>query len=278
MITVTLTTDWGGDGLYSGAFKGRLVHCVPGIQLIDITHSVDALNPAMAVYALHNGYSFFADNTIHVVGVGGNVGNEHVLESREFICFEYNKHYFIGPNNGMWEMLFGEVPEEVYVLDYTPQYTSFPELNIYVEAILQLSLGKHPYEIGHLGTCKLGRLISLPARKSNELLGIFQYFDVYGNGITNISQEEFYDAAQGRSFSIIVGSDRAQFVTDFIAQDYSEGDPSKILALFSFTGFLEICVPSSQLTKFLHIEKNTKILVRFFDGSEDVKIENGKLF
>lgn len=271
MITVTLTTDWGTDGIYSGAFKGRLVQRIPGVQLVDVTHQVHPLNPIKAVYALKHAYEFFAKKTIHIVGVGGVVGI-HSDVQREFICFQYNHHYFIGPNNGMWEMLFGEVPSEVFVLEKSSaasQFHSFPELDIYIEAISKLALGNEPKHIGTKSTCKLGRLVALPVRKENALLGVFQYFDVYGNGITNISKDEFYELAQDRPFRIMVGSERSQFITDFIADDYSQGDSSKILALFSFTGFLEICVPQSELTKFLHIDKNTKVLVRFFDKGED---------
>jgi|SRR5690554_5446668 S-adenosylmethionine hydrolase len=277
MTTVTLTTDWGGDGIYSGAFKGRLMQSVPNIQLIDITHTIDALNPVKAVYSVQNGYSYFAEGTIHIVGVGGNIGKQTEAK-REFICFEHNNHFFIGPNNGMWEMIFGEIPKSVFAISGTIAHDSFPEIDVFSETVSLLAQGKKPEDTGTITTCRLGRLVSMPVRRNNELLGSFQYFDVYGNGITNISKQEFYEMAEGKQFSIIVGSERTQFITDFIAQDYSEGDPSKILALFSFTGFLEICVPSSQLTKFLHIDKNTKILVRFFDETEQNNAKSGTLF
>ncbi len=283
MITVTLTTDWGTDGIYTGAFKGRLVQRIPGVQMVDVTHNADSLNPIKIVYALKNCYGFFAKKTIHVVGVGGVIGTDAKQTQREFICFEYNHHYFIGPNNGMWETMFGEIPTEVFKLEKTPaaeKFNSFPELEVYIEAISKLALGMQPKHVGEKTDCAYGRRIGLPARKYNELIGAFQYMDSYSNGITNITKEEFYDAAKGRNFKICVGSERIEFVTDFIAQDYTDGDGTKIIALFSFTGFLEICVPQTKLSKFLHIDKNTKILVRFFeDGEEEEKEkEEGSLF
>lgn len=281
MITVTLTTDWGADGIYAGAFKGRLVSRVPGVQLVDITHQVDVLNPLKAVFALQHAYQYFMKKTIHVIGVGGNLINHSVQEPRDFICFQYNHHYFIGPNNGIWEMLFGEIPKEVFLLEKTniaKKFNSFPEMEIYIEAIGKLGMGMEPKHLGEQVECKLGRRIGLPVRKSNQLLGEFLYFDVYGNGITNITQHEFYETCKDRPFSIIVGMQRSQYTTDFIAQDYSEGDTSKIIALFSFTGFLEISIPDGMLTKFLHIEKNTKILIQFFDSLADKQKDEGLLF
>jgi len=281
MITVTLTTDWGADGIYVGAFKGRLVQRIPGVQMVDVTHQVEPLNPIRAVYALQNCYKFFAKKTIHIVGVGGDIGTDAPINKREYICFQYDHHYFIGPNNGMWETMFGEVPDQVFKLEKSSlaeQFNTFPELDIYIEAISKLSLGMEPKHVGTLVECAYGRRTALPARKGNQLLGTFQFFDTYGNGITNISKDEFYEIAKGRPFQIMVGSERDEFVTNYIATDYSEGDSTKIMALFSFTGYLEISVRSSQLSKFLHIDKNTKVLVRFIDEGEQQHPENGALF
>lgn len=283
MITVTLTTDWGADGIYAGAFKGRLVSRVPGVQLVDITHQVDVLNPMKAVFALQHAYQYFMKKTIHVIGVGGKLTSNNLVDSREFICFQYNHHYFIGPNNGIWEMLFGELPAEVFLLSKTPlskKYNSFPEMEIYIDAIGKLGMGMEPKHLGELVPCNLGRKISLPVRKPNQLLGEFLYFDVYGNGITNILMSEFYEVCKNRPFSITVGMDRPQYVTDFIAEDYTEGDSTKIIALFSFTGYMEIAVPQIHLNKFLHIDKNTKIFIQFFDSLEDKEKqrEEGFLF
>lgn len=280
MVTVTLTTDWGADGFYTGAFKGRLVSRVPGVQMVDITHQVDALSPMKAVFALQHAYQYFMKKSIHIVGVGGKMNNNSNLEQPEYICFQYNHHYFIGPNNGIWETLFGEIPSEVFLLERTPiskKFLAFPELEIFIDAIGKLAMGMEPKHLGNPIPCIMGRKISMPVRKTNQLLGEFIYFDVYGNGITNITKQEFLEMQKDRPFSIMVGMQRPQYITDIINEDYSEGDSSKIIALFSFTGYLEIAVPQFQLTKFLHIEKNTKILVQFFDSIEDKEREEGLL-
>lgn len=280
MITVTLTTDWGADGLYTGAFKGKLVSRVPGVQLVDITHQVDVLNPLKAVFALQHAYQYFMKKTIHIVGVGGKISQGSDLEVPEYICFQYNHHYFIGPNNGIWEALFGEVPKEVFALERSPlskKYFAFPELEIFIDAVGKLAMGMEPKHLGELVPCKLGRRIGLPVKKQNQLLGEFLYFDVYGNGITNISKDEFYQVCNNRPFSIMVGMQRQQYITDVIADDYNEGDSSRIVALFSFTGYLEIAVPQKQLTQFVHIDKNTKILVQFYDSLEDKERDEGIL-
>ncbi|MDR0941969.1 MAG: SAM-dependent chlorinase/fluorinase, partial [Bacteroidales bacterium] len=134
MITVTLTTDWGTDGLYTGAFKGRLVSRIPGVQLVEISHQIDYLQPIKAALALQNSYSFFMAKTIHVLSVGGSANS---MQPVQHICFQYKNHYFIGPNNGIWETIFNEIPTTVYALPSelsSKNFNSFPELEIYIDA------------------------------------------------------------------------------------------------------------------------------------------------
>ncbi|MDR1761776.1 MAG: SAM-dependent chlorinase/fluorinase, partial [Bacteroidales bacterium] len=243
MITVTLTTDWGNDGLYTGAFKGRLVSRIPGVQLVDISHQIEPLQPAKAALALQNSYHFFLANTIHVLAVGGKLNR---IKQVPYICFQYNHHYFIGPNNGVWEMIFNNIPTNVYALPTilsSDKFNSFPELEIYIDAIGKLALGMQPNHLGEQVQCEMGRKISLPGRTPDSLQGEIIFFDGYGNGLTNITKQEFEAARKNRPFSIRVGSMRAQTTTDRIAcnyNDYDEKDSMKIIALFSFSGYLEI--------------------------------------
>ena len=50
-----------------------------------------------------------------------------------------------------------------------------------------------------------------------------------------------------------------------------------LVALFSFTGYLEIAVPQKQLTQFVHIDKNTKVLIQFYDSIEEKQQDEGVL-
>ena len=38
MVTISLTTDWGTSGFYTGLFKAKLVQKLPGAQIVDISH------------------------------------------------------------------------------------------------------------------------------------------------------------------------------------------------------------------------------------------------
>ncbi len=271
MITVTLTTDWGIDGLYTGAFKGRLVARIPGVQSVDISHQIDPLQPQKAAFALQNSYHFFLAKSIHVLAVGGRLSYD---KTTQHICFQHKGHYFIGPNNGVWEMIFEGIPQKVYALPSvlsSNKFNSFPELEIYIDAIGKLAMGMQPNHLGEQVECKKGRTISLPGRTPDTLQGEIIFFDNYGNALTNIKKEEFEIARKGRPFTIRVGSMSKQTVTDRIASNYNDFDKQDfVMALFSFSGYLEIALPDRGLTSYFHhININTKITVRFYDSEEE---------
>lgn len=267
MITVTLTTDWGTDGLYAGAFKGRLVSRIPGVQLVDISHQIDALQPIKAALALQNSYHFFLANSIHVLAVGGKLSD---IKNVQHICFQYKNHYFIGPNNGVWEMIFNEIPTNVYALPNvlsSDKFNAFPELEIYIDALGKLAMGMQPNHLGERVECEKGRKISLPGLTPDGLQGEIIFFDGYGNALTNITKQDFDSARNNRPFSIRVGSMRPQTTTDKIAVNYNDFEKrDTIMALFSFSGFMEIALPNNSFTThFSHVDKHTKITVRFYE-------------
>ncbi|MDR2962429.1 MAG: SAM-dependent chlorinase/fluorinase [Bacteroidales bacterium] len=279
MITVTLTTDWGTDGFYTGAFKGCLVARVPGVQLVDISHQIEPLRISQAAWALKNSYHYFLAKTIHIIAVGGKLSDENPVQH---ICFQYKGHYFIGPNNGVWEMIFNEeFPSiETYKLPQVlpkahahaeNKFHAFPELGMYIDAIGRLAMGERPNHIGEKIEAVRGRKIGLAARMPDSLQGEIICFDVYGNAITNITKKDFDKVGLGRPFTIRVGSMRKETTTDKIAKNYYDGAKSGfIMALFSFSGYLEIALPNDNFKKyFSHVDKNTKLTVRFFNSEEE---------
>lgn len=271
MITVTLTTDWGTDGVYTGAFKGRLVSRIPGVQLVDISHQIDHLQPAKAALALQNSYHFFMAKSIHVLAVGGSLGS---MQRMQHICFQYKNHYFIGPNNGVWEMIFNDIPPKVFALPSelsSKKFNSFPELEVYIDALGKLAMGMQPNHLGEQVECKKGRKISLPGRTPDTLQGEIIFFDTYGNALTNITQHEFEVARKNRPFSIYAGSMRPETTTDRIASNYNDfTSKDSIIVLFSFSGYMEIALPGRRFnTYFSHVDKNAKVTVQFYNSEEE---------
>lgn len=275
MVTVSLTTDWGHSGLYSGLFKAKLVQRMPGVQIVDVSHDIKPYSVEEAVFALRNCYKFFGTNTIHIISVASqNISDQS--KNREFICFQYNYQYFIGPNNGLWTLLLGEnAPQAVYKLvsSYNrPSIGSFEESDLFVDAVNALSLGKPPEKIGQKVPCVAGRNIGLPKVSPDTIIGNFLYFDNYGNGITNISEKDFKEVGKDRTYEIIVGSHKNK--TYALTNDYSLAKGAQIMAYFNCSGFLEIAIPYNSLQDMILIDKNTRVLVTFYDyGNEPDRLQ-----
>lgn len=280
MITISLTTDWGATGCYAGQFKAKLVQRLPGAQIVDVTHSIAPYRINDAVYALRGCYQFFQKKTIHVVSVASSVIDD-LSKNRDFVCVHYNDHYFIGPNNGFWSMLFDEIPQEVYSLEPLRRKNScgsFSEVDMFVSAITKLALGEGPEIFGTKVECYGKAKLPAPQVFEDQILGTFLYFDSYGNGVTNITKQMFEDVRKDRPFVITVG--RLTNRTDIISEDY-EGlvEDNKIIALFNTSGNLELSIPYFSLKNYGSFEAfSTRIVVKFYSSVEEKENNDFSLF
>lgn len=266
MVIVTLTTDWGDSGLYLGMFKAKLIRLLPGVQIVDVSHTIPVYHVEDAVFALRNAYKYFPPKTIHVVSVASKTVDDK-SKNREFICFQYNYQYFIGPNNGLWEMLLDVVPNPVYKIGFqSKSIGNFPESDVFVETIGKLALGGGLDRIGTPVPFTRGMRINQPQIDDRQIIGNYLYFDSYGNGITNISKEIFEQVGKGRLFTIMAGRENVK--TDVISTNYHSTTDS-VIALFNVSGFLELAMPYYSLKSHLFIDERTRILIRFYDSEAE---------
>lgn len=268
MVTVSVTTDWGLSGIYVGLFKAKLVRSVPDVQLVEISHSIDTYKVADAVFALKNAYPYFGKDTIHIISVAA-MNVKEPAKNREFICFQYDNQYFIGPNNGLWSLLLPEAPTDVYKLDSSRRSEvseSFIESDIFVEAIQKISLGKPIEEMGEKIEYYQGPRFGAPVVEPDGLRGSLLYFDVYGNAITNITRKHFDEVGKGRRFTVTIAEKR--YSTDVISKDYGSAGKHMIIALFNASGYLEISIPFMSLRDMLGDNINVGVYVQFFDSPD----------
>ena len=104
---VTVTTDFGLNDGYVGVMKGVLLAISPGIQLVDITHDIEAGNVRQAAFVLGTSYRFFPKDTVHLVVVDPGVGTE-----RSALCLKGLGQYFVGPDNGVFSHILADAMEE----------------------------------------------------------------------------------------------------------------------------------------------------------------------
>lgn len=251
---VTLTTDFGTEDHYVGVLKGVILSINSEANIIDITHSVDSHSILPAAYIIKNSYSYFPEGTIHVAVVDPGVGSD-----RQAILVSYDNHFFIGPDNGIFSLIFSSSSEyEVFQLKNENYFfkdisSTFHGRDIFSPVAAHLSNGVLPSEFGE-------KLISPQIIHLNEYLkdessikGEVIYTDKFGNLVTNIPSGEV-----GKNAKIILKNKVIHGVSDF----YSEVDVGELLAIRGSNGYLEIAINKGDASK-LFDEDKLDIMVRY---------------
>jgi S-adenosylmethionine hydrolase len=246
MQIITLTTDMGLTDHYVASLKGAILTLTPNVQLIDITHDVQAFDVAQSAFHLNNCFRDFPKGTIHIMGVDSepmiNFGN--VQNSSFPSVMLYAGHYFVSNDNGFFSLLLKEEkPEGFWRLDdvlSNPSAFKFPTKNILIPAACKLAAGTDIATFASpMGEFK--RAITLNAVvETNLIKGNVVHIDHYGNIITNVSRELFNRFGEGTPFTIFFR--RKEYYIDEISGAYNEVAPGEKVAIFNNNDFLEIAI------------------------------------
>lgn len=234
---VTLITDFGLQGEYSGAMKGAILKVNPCCQVVDITHQIGPQDVLEASFVLKNTYLYYPPGTIHVVVVDPGVGTR-----RRPVVLRKNGHFFVGPDNGVFTFVLSEKGRtegyEVARKDFSlsPLSNTFHGRDIFAPVAGHLSLGMDPNLLGPRARDFVRVEWPKPQVKGKKLLGRVLWADAFGNLITNISREEYGRLLKDRLLQIKGKGWRI----DRIHCTYSEGQRGQPMALFGSAGLLEI--------------------------------------
>src|ERR1700722_16752728 len=131
MAIITLTTDLGDKDIYQAALKGSILKLLPTVNIVDITNSVSAYNIQQAAFILKNSYHYFPDNTVHLIGI-----DTLYNEQNRYLAIKYQKHYFLGADNGIFSLMFEHEPDEIFELSIMQdlKFLHFPLADIFVKS------------------------------------------------------------------------------------------------------------------------------------------------
>jgi S-adenosyl-L-methionine hydrolase (adenosine-forming) len=122
MPIVTLTTDWIQDDYYTGAIKGKLIDSCPALNIVDIIHKIPAFNIARAAFVLKTVSPFSGGN--HTP----DLCKYRTFSEESLLAIEYEGHFFIGNDNGIFGLIFREQPSAIVELQSPANPGSFPPL------------------------------------------------------------------------------------------------------------------------------------------------------
>ncbi len=255
---ITLTTDWGMLDHYAGAVKGAILTKLPAARIVDITHQIPPFDLKKASFILRNSYPFFPEGSIHIVGV-----STEESETNPHVAIQYNGHYFIGADNGVFTLMFDGHPEKIVELTIAQDtgYFIFSTRDRFAKAAVHLANGGNIDELGDIRS-ELKALITLrPQINGSNIGGRVIYIDNYENVFLNITAGEFTEVGKNRRFSLIIKG--KSHPVNGVRDAYSEVPEGEIAVLFSTTGFVEIAINKGNAASLLGIKNDDVILVEF---------------
>lgn len=257
MGIITLTTDLGHKDFYQAALKGSIISQFPAVQLIDISHDIPSFDIQHAAYVLKNAYSYFPKKTVHLVGID-SVFNEDT----RYLALQYNDHFFVGADNGIFSLVLDAPPQEVVELNIIQdlKYLHFPLTDIFSKAACHLAKGGKLTEIGEPVDSLVDRTLVQPVVENDSLRGSVVFIDSFGNVISNISKELFNKAQRGRSFVVYF---RRNETINQMSWHYNEVPEGEKLCLFGISNYLEIAINKGNASGLLGLNKGDIIRVEF---------------
>lgn len=274
---ITLTTDWAyisfhpsdpereealeiitlGDH-YVAKLKGILMQLSPSCSIIDVSNNIQTYNAIQAAFILRSIITYYPDDTIHIIGV-----NSEPYEENKLAVFRYFNQYFIGINDGMFGMIFDSKPDwGVEIPDIKDDTSGFRALGFFALAVRGI--------IGNVdisGWTSVDIKEDIPSNASYDesvINGRVVFIDSYGNLITNISKQLFYEIGKSRPFRIMVQSVGNPIST--ISNNYDNVREFHNLALFNSMNVLEIAKRNSNMAQLEGVDTHSAIRVEF-DGT-----------
>ena len=253
MTIVTLTTDFGLKGYYLAALKGAILSENPELQIIDISHDVKPYDIVQGAYILKNAYHHFPDGTIHLVGI------DNLSSPLSLIALKLDGHYFIGPDNGIFSLMFDQEPMEAFQLEME-KGNHFPFNKTVSQAISHISSSKPLVEIG-LPAKETERRIALqPVISTSQIRGSVIYIDHYENVIVNIKKELFEKVRNKRCFKLFFKR-HDPIVT--MSRSYHATSIGETLCLFNDADYLTIAINMGKAASLLGLKMDDMVQIDF---------------
>lgn len=251
MSVITLTTEWRSDDIYAGIIKGKICSLSPNAVIIDNASSVPAFNIPYASFVVRNTYHYYPEGSVHIICVRSEADKETRL-----LAVKAKGHYFIGTDNGIFNLILNSAPDEAVVLS---KQEGKSELEIFAEGAVAILSGKALGEIGQPAT-EIVEKVPLRATIDKEMvLGSVIFIDSYGNAITNITRDVFLRVFGEKEYRIRFQSNRNNISK--ISEKYSDVPEGELLAIFNHLNLLEIAINGADISELFNIEIGSPIRI-----------------
>jgi len=259
---VTLTTDFGEQDYYVGAMKGVILDVSPDTEVIDLCHNVLPYDILDAAFTIAQSYRWFPLRTVHLVVVDPGVGTQ-----RRPILVSGDRHFFIGPDNGVFSFIYPE-QEKLTVWHITgdhyfhqPVSNTFHARDVFAAVAGWLAKGVEARQFGD----EIEDYVKLSIPKAQAVndkswKGMVLKVDRFGNVITSIAAADCpaLFAEPTPPFKLTAGG---KDITKLVP-NYAEGGQGEIFALLGSSGYLEIATNRGGAGKLLGLNRGAEVTLQ----------------
>lgn len=260
MQVLTLTTDWNRHDYYTGVVKGFLLRELPDLKVVDISHNIPIFDYKKACYVVKAVYKFYPENTVHIVGIRGEILVENRMAVAKPIVIKAENQWFLGYNNGAFMQMFSNSKNVSYWSIPHSIDATFPEFDFLIKPAVAILKGQNIDDVFEKFDFSTSAILNLPNVTPSSITGIVEYIDGYGNIITNIQKSDFEKIRAGRRFEITVS--RPQNKITQISTNYDAGG-GDLVAVFNSLDKLEIAQINYKASYSIVIKEDSMIYIRF---------------
>jgi len=254
---ITLTTDFGGSDTYVAAMKGVLLSLVPDIQIVDVTHEIDAQDIWGGAYSVSTLMGLFPTDTIHIVVVDPGVGSD-----RKGMILETEHGLYVAPDNGVLTPLLDREPIRAVSIA-NPEVmrpvvsATFHGRDVFAPAAGHLAMGEPLSNFGEPIDKPVRLGLWEVERGDGWVRGRIVHIDRFGNAVTNLDRR---DAPMEEEVEVSVASTTARGVRRTYA-DVGEGE---VLALVGSQETVEISVRGGSASEQLDLRRGDQVEMRWW--------------
>lgn len=253
---ITITTDFGHKGPFTGVMKGMILKRFRDATIVDLAHDIPVHWPPEAGFWISRSYEYFPAGTVHVAVVDPGVGTD-----RHILIAECDGHVFLAPDNGLLAPLL-ENADAIYKLhdtgmkklDIGEPSNTFHGRDIFAPVAAEFAAGRlMPADVGkETGDWTPGWLDD-PETGAGRVAGVVVTIDAFGNLITNIDGDIVKDFKSPKVH--LAGHDFD------ILPTYGRVEPGKFLALVNSFGVIEIACAEGSAADGLGTERGAPVVV-----------------
>lgn len=257
MQIVSLTTDFGTQDYYVGELKGVLLEKIAQLTIVDVSHEIEPFDIVQASFYLNNSYRNFPKASIHILAV-----QTYYSKNNELLAFQKEGHFFIGPNNGVFSLIWDDLEEkDIHVIN-TDEMKVDTLSKVLTHAAAYISHGLPLNEIGPPVEHFERKMLIQPVITRNQIRATIIHIDRFDNAIVNLRKEQFEALRAGRPFQLYFKHDDPIY---HFNKHYAEVPVGEALALWNSSGYLEIAVNMGRASTLYNLNKNETIQIYFVD-------------